>query len=595
MNNLELQQLNRQGLKFHINEASNNSNWVYRTLENRGINNIEKFRHPHSSEIDFSVPRDCFGLIDTVNNLAKVNKRAKILILTDQDVDGFMSAAIFYNYLCANGFNNLHLLVPEGKTHGPQGQMDEILRMHPDVLLLPDSSSNDRHEHKVLEANGINFLIFDHHELSYDITLEENSDLIGHLTNNNAPLSQNFNSEFTGAGMSYLACKLLDQKWNVKYADDYLYLFAIGQIADASDTADPEIHYLVLKGLKQMDSFPISLGLQEVTAHDLSFGLIPQLNSASRVGNVKEKTELMELLTNQKPKKEFKISKMKVSPEDNRRHKVSVPVEFPEYVSADIKKLHNRQNNFSNSFAKKHDKDIVDHGSYVMLAVDELKYHSLTGLIAMRLVSKYRKPALVLWLDKKENMYHGSGRGIDGGAISDFKTYCQETGLFSLAEGHPNAMGVSISAENLTKLPSEMGLLKEPTYEVDYLFENAAPTTKEIRHNDHMLDVYLGSIKQPSLGFMGLKVYPQTVSLRGRILQFRITGTLFNMYNTPQAVLNAVNEHLSSNTPIILDCVGTPMMETRMKYPTPQINIDAIALSDPLEEQDEITFDTFVF
>jgi len=94
---------------------------------------------------------------------------SKIFICVDSDVDGFTSAALFYCFLMNNyGVNyniSIDYHVPEGKEHGLQTLMDlfEGERKY-DLIVLPDSSSNDYEEHKHLKDLGYDILVLDHHE-----------------------------------------------------------------------------------------------------------------------------------------------------------------------------------------------------------------------------------------------------------------------------------------------------------------------------------------------------------------------------------------------------------------------------------------------
>ena len=95
----------------------------------------------------------------------------KIYICVDPDVDGFTSAAVLYNYLkevLASSYDfTIDYHVPDGKEHGLQTLMPIFTNKKiADLIILPDSSSNDFEEHHILKDMGYDILVFDHHEAS---------------------------------------------------------------------------------------------------------------------------------------------------------------------------------------------------------------------------------------------------------------------------------------------------------------------------------------------------------------------------------------------------------------------------------------------
>lgn len=83
------------------------------------------------------------------------------------DVDGFTSSAILYNYLkdnFADKYNfTLEYHIPNGKEHGLRNSIMDWLteKKQFDLLILPDSSSNDYEEHKILKKMGYDILVLD--------------------------------------------------------------------------------------------------------------------------------------------------------------------------------------------------------------------------------------------------------------------------------------------------------------------------------------------------------------------------------------------------------------------------------------------------
>lgn len=78
------------------------------------------------------------------------------------DVDGYTSSAILWNYVKDFYPNaNLHFLCHEHKNHGFDDTWEQIDEEHWDLILLPDSSSNDYLHHKHFKEQGTDILILD--------------------------------------------------------------------------------------------------------------------------------------------------------------------------------------------------------------------------------------------------------------------------------------------------------------------------------------------------------------------------------------------------------------------------------------------------
>ena len=100
-----------------------------------------------------------------------LDNQSTIYLVVDPDADGYTSSALFYNYI-TEVLNyppeNIIYHIPEGKEHG----LSTIMDWFPDngdnkIIILPDSSSNDYEEHKILKERGYNIIILDHHEAPY--------------------------------------------------------------------------------------------------------------------------------------------------------------------------------------------------------------------------------------------------------------------------------------------------------------------------------------------------------------------------------------------------------------------------------------------
>jgi len=140
-------------------------------------------------------------------------------------VDGYTSSALFYNYLKDNipGDYTIDYHVPEGKEHG----LATIMNLFPldnrscDLIVLPDSASNDYKQHEILRKAGYDILILDHHEAPH---YSENAVVI------NNQLSKNYiNKSLSGVGIVWKFFQYWEMKEDLeKPSFQYTDLVALG-------------------------------------------------------------------------------------------------------------------------------------------------------------------------------------------------------------------------------------------------------------------------------------------------------------------------------------------------------------------------------
>ena len=222
----------------------NATNLLYEILGNRGIKDINKFLNIDDSIV--TNPLDFKNMDIAIKCLLEhLEKESNILIIIDSDFDGISSSSLPYNYIKdiypnANLFFQNHIK----KTHGIM--LEDLKDVLPTIklLILPDASSEQFKEHKIVKDMGIDIIILDHHSVK---------DYSANAIVVNNQLSK-ISTNLSGVGMTYKFCKALDEElWEDK-ADKYLDLVATGLLADYMDTKDLEVQYYVRKGLSNIKS-----------------------------------------------------------------------------------------------------------------------------------------------------------------------------------------------------------------------------------------------------------------------------------------------------------------------------------------------------
>lgn len=378
-----------------------------------------------------------------------IDNKSKILIIVDSDVDGLTSSSMFYNYL-KEIYPDIAIeyKLHTGKQHGLSE--DIIVEDNINLVVLPDSSSNDFKQHKDLKDKGIDVLVIDHHLCDEGYS--------PHAVVINNQLSKSVvNKNLSGAGVVYKFLKALDDYLFENKADKYLDLVALGNVADVMDLHERETRYFVYEGINNVNNLFIK-ALLEDNAYDLEgkynidkigWTIAPKLNGTIRSGTVVEKANMFKAF-------------------------ISNDYDFCLETAKKCKSAKSRQDravkNAMESMLK--DIDILENDRCLIIKADDKLNKNHTGLVAGKLTSKFGLPTLIYGENK--NIASGSGRGIEC-VSTDFRQDLLDSNLVSMAQGHESAFGFTLEKDNLNKLKEYLNTLyknkvisNDAEYEVDF-------------------------------------------------------------------------------------------------------------------------------
>ena len=152
-------------MKVNLININYEEDYLRNLLMSRGVTDVEKYINPTPDCLQHPL-----GLknIRTAGALYTrvVKSGGKVLIIVDSDNDGYTSAAIIYQYTKRLNPNcQVDYWLHEGKQHGLQDHIDRLMDRNEsyDLIILPDSSSNDAHYHDMLDGINTPCLILDHH------------------------------------------------------------------------------------------------------------------------------------------------------------------------------------------------------------------------------------------------------------------------------------------------------------------------------------------------------------------------------------------------------------------------------------------------
>ena len=445
-------------MKINLINSNFESDYAHMLLLSRGVENVEEFLNPTIKYLNPPTNLKGIGVGAAMYLRIVKNDNSRILIVVDSDNDGYTSAAIIYKYTKRLNENcTVDYWLHEGKQHGLQDHIDKLMEQdyQYDLIILPDSSSNDANYHDMLDEINTPCLILDHHLT--DVKLSNNAVVI------NNQLSPNYsNKELTGAGVVYQFCRYLDTLTGNNWADDYLDLAAWGIIGDMGSVLDMENRYIITAGLKNIknefltallkkQAYSITRNmyatwediLEKLTPTAMAFYIVPLVNGMIRVGTMEEKDRLFTAFIDgdrliASGKRGAKGTMEKVSVEAAREC-ANAKARQDKAKLAAVEKLEQKIFKY----------DLLEN-KVLFVRLDETdKFPSeLNGLIAMQLAAKYKKPTIVARLND-QGFDRGSARGVDKSELKDFKQFLMDSGYFEYAQGHANAFGVSIPDRKL--------------------------------------------------------------------------------------------------------------------------------------------------
>lgn len=287
---------------MEINELFNEKEQVdFETYLNKcGIKDIEEYLNPTGKYIeDFRMYEDIPYAVQEMKFWTNFDD-CVIFIVQDADVDGVCSTVILYQYLTNLNPNwNVKILIHNSKQRGLEDEiiMDKIRTEKPNLVFVPDAGTNNKAQAEELCELGIGLIILDHHD--YDKPIEK-----GILINNQNP---NYNVQRNGSGtlVTHKFLQALDQEFNLDWSSWFIDLVALSLVSDSMDMSSMENRTYYHYGLETRDCVNNAflgvlidnfIGNKQYTQRDLSFKIIPKLNSICRQLSVDYKQKLISYL-----------------------------------------------------------------------------------------------------------------------------------------------------------------------------------------------------------------------------------------------------------------------------------------------------------
>lgn len=551
-----------------INENNKEGSALYRVLKNRGIEN--PYHYLNTTDEDIIDPETIHNMFEAARILVShISKEHDIFINVDSDCDGYTSSALLINYLyhIFPSFSTSHISwgMHHDKGHGLL--MDEILKRKPQLVICPDAGSEEYEKHEELKKNKIDLIIIDHHNANH---YSENATVINNQLDSNYPTKS-----LSGVGMVYKFCSYIDQLRDTSYADELLDIAALGIIADVMPLKDYETRRLIDKGLANIENPFIKAMVAKneyslkgkVTPTGVAWYIAPAVNAVTRVGTQKEKEVLFEAFLNHKA--------YTLIPSTKRGHKVGDTETIVEQACRVCNNAKNRQNKTRDALVESIDFKIKsEHLLDNKILLIKLEHptedsKTITGLIANKLMATYGHPVMLLnqTFDEEtgELTWSGSGRNNPSGGIPSLQEFAKDSGYFTLAQGHDNALGLAIPDSNVDVfLRYSNALLKDcdfsPVYNVDIEFLANKIDKADILELADAVDVWGQEVDEPLIALKNVVITKDNLNLFGTTLKISLPENISIVkFKSTEDDYNALNPGEGC---IVIDLVGRCMRNT---------------------------------
>lgn len=429
----------------------NISEIIARVLLNRGIyeaEEIDKFLHPKLENL-----HDPFLLNDMEIAVDKIiecmNKKEKITIYGDYDVDGITSIATLSKFLTELGVENDYYL-PNRLDEGyglNNNALDKIAKGGTKLLITVDCGISAYEEIEYAKKLGLEVIVTDHHECP-----EKIPEALAVIDPKREDSTYPFSS-LAGVGVTFklihaISIKLsLDRKRYLKYLD----IVCLGTVADIVPLVD-ENRIIVSFGLMLVrETRNIGLrALIEITGYTaidstaISFGIAPRINACGRMG---EAEIALKLLLTASPEEAKEIAnKLNLLNKERQEVEKSIINEAIEMIERD--KLYN--------------KDIIIVGS-------KNWHHGVIGIVASKITELYYKPSVLISFE--DGIGKGSGRSIEGFDLHEALTKCGD--YLEKFGGHEMAIGLTLKEENFNAFKTKLEEITSETID-----KEAVPSIK---------------------------------------------------------------------------------------------------------------------
>ena len=578
-------------MKVNLVNENFSNNYLKNLLAIRGILDVNEYLDPPREVVN-----DPFNLDNMANGIELLDsilnaENSKILVVVDSDVDGYTSAAIIYNYIHLIAPNQpIDYLLHEHKEHGLQDHYEALLNNDTtyDLIILPDSSSNDYEYHELIGERGTKFLILDHHEIDDGQQISKYACII-----NNQLSPRYTNKDLTGAGVTWQFCRghAGNDATRRIWAATLIDLAALGVCGDMGSVLDLENRYIMKNGFENINNYFFSSAVEkqsysiggEVNPTTVAFYIVPMMNALIRVGTMEEKERLfLGLVDGHRRVPCNKRGAAGTTEEvaiESLRECTNAKAKQARIVDQMVDKLEQK--------IYKH--DLLDNKIlFVRLDDDDDFPPEINGLIAMKLAARFKHPTIVARLNP-EGYDRGSIRNVADCELTDLKAFLNDSGYFEWVQGHANAAGASILDSNLRAFHEYANQalnnidFNEEAYDVNFIREaDSSDLFQMVYELGSHPEIWGQKNPEATICVKNIYVQPDDIRIMGAnkdTVKITVNGMAYMKFHAANMI-----KELEKCNEIKMNIVGRANINEWMGNITPQIFIESYEIIDSLLE-----------
>ena len=405
-------------------------------LLQRGISDPQiahRFLNPHIDQLHS--PWQMRGMESAVSRIAQaIDRREKVLIYGDYDVDGAMAVVVLQTALQMIGAN-VQSFIPDRFRDG-YGMREEVVeeaaRNGFSLLISVDTGIRAFAVVERAREAGVDCIITDHHLPEKEASGAEAIPHAHAVLNPKQPGCEYPEKNLSGVGVAFKLVQALLEKQPADAArtkrliPSFLKLVCIGTIADNVPLTG-ENRVIAKIGLDEL-KFPSHPGLKAlldaaglagrvISSWDVGFRIAPRLNAAGRMESAEE---VIELLTVAGPERAQELAE-KLSRLNTERQAT--------------------EQRIMDEVEARHRERPEDFSGYCLVVDGEGWHQGVLGIIASRLLERFGSAAALV-ISRNGETGQGSGRSIQKFHLLDALTACGQ--VFNRYGGHSQAAGFQL-------------------------------------------------------------------------------------------------------------------------------------------------------
>jgi len=353
-----------------------------------------------------------------------LNKKEKILIYGDYDVDGITSVVLLMCGLAPYTSNLIYYLphrLEEGYGLSKKG-IEFAYSEGVKLIITVDCGISAIEEIEYGNSLGIDVIVTDHHEV------KERLPLAFAIVNPKQPECQYPDKNLAGSGVVLKLIQGLNGYSSIDL-NTFLEFACLGTVADVVPIIG-ENRIIVKYGLRQLD-ITQNIGLKalikvcglegkKINTGDIGFKLAPRINA---MGRLEDATLAIKLFLTQSPQEAEEIAN--ILNEHNIKRQNIQEVILQEVI---------------NSVRHEQNKNVI------VIASDNW-HPGVIGIVASKIVDKYYRPTIII--SCQDGLGRGSGRSIPNFHLLNALSQCDD--LLEEYGGHEQAVGLTILPGNIDK------------------------------------------------------------------------------------------------------------------------------------------------